>query len=70
MYMAPQDRRVRQFKLIEDLLKKGFDIKDFASKENEVLLLLSFLYTFEGEKKEYKVQNYKWEVETNGWSIK
>jgi hypothetical protein len=70
MYMAPKDQRVRQFKLIEDLLNKGHDIKDFASRGNEVLLLLSFSYTFEGENKEYKVQNYKWEVETNSWTIK
>jgi len=70
MYMAPQDRRVRNFKLIEDLINKGYDIKDFASKGNEVLLLLSFSYTFEGERKEYKVQNYRWEVESNSWTIK
>lgn len=70
MYMAPRDDRTRQYNHIEDLQKKGYDLKDIASKGNEILLLLSFSYTFADEKKEYHVQQYKWEVESNSWAIK
>jgi hypothetical protein len=70
MYMAPQDTRIKSFELLKDLLSKGHNIRDYALKGNEVLLLLSFSYTFENEKKEYKIQNYRWNVDFDHWAIK
>jgi len=59
MYMASYDERTRNFFTFETLTKHDFDIDHVISQKQEIILSLSYGFTFNNEKITIHVQEYK-----------
>jgi hypothetical protein len=70
MYMASHDQRQRDFVTLTELEKHNFDLAYNIEKKQEIVLSLSYQFTFNNEQIKIDVQKYKWDVEHQDWSIK
>jgi len=68
MYMGACDERTLKCNFCEKLMNDGFNIKEEAKNGKKIILLLSFSYTFNNEKKKYSVQKYIYKID-EGWNI-
>lgn len=69
MYMGPHDKRNRVTNFIEEAKKNNLDILQTSRSGSEVKLLLSFSYTFNGERKTYNIQEYIYKPDNMDWDI-
>ena len=69
MYMGPTDKRVMCFNFVQDLLTKGCNIIQFTQSGMEARLKMSFSYTFNNKPISEKVQEYRFNQNSNGWEI-
>ncbi len=70
MYMGPRDQRIRNFDFIKDLKQNhGINVNEIIHSDKNIILDLSFSYTFINKLVIRKVQNYIYNINTNNWDI-
>lgn len=71
MYIGPRDQRIRNFNFINDLKQNhGINVvNQVVHSGNDIILDISFSYTFINKLVIRKVQNYKYNIDTVTWDI-
>ena len=69
MTMIGLDTRKRTFNQNQMLKKQGMDIEKIAKEGNEVILNISYSYTFNKIKDIVDAQRYRWNAERRVWEI-
>jgi len=69
MYMGPTDKRDMRINFIQDLLAKGCNIIQLTQSGMEARLKISFSYTSNNKLIAEKVQEYRFNQNSNGWEI-
>lgn len=69
MIMIGYDQRTRFFETLNTLRQKGLDIDAVAARGKEVILRLSYSYTYLGKRHTVECQNYKWDPRIQQWII-
>jgi hypothetical protein len=69
MFMAAYDQRHRQFETLSFLASHGVDINKEITSGNQVMLSLSYTFTFNSKLEERKGPEYKWNYEIQRWEL-
>jgi len=69
MFMAGHDKRHRRFETLSFLASHGADINKEITSGNQVILSLSYTFTFNSKLEERKGPEYKWNSEIQEWEL-
>ncbi|MEW6672623.1 MAG: hypothetical protein AB1427_13030 [Thermodesulfobacteriota bacterium] len=69
MFMASRDQRNKRFETLAFLSKRGVDINNETAYGNQVLLIISYTFTFNKELEERNGPEYKWNGQIQHWEL-